>query len=127
MMEKAFEDNEFKKSKDLAVQIIKEAPSNLNALRGLGLSCFMLEEYNEALDCFARALEFSPQQEFEYTYIAWCYCNLNNHIKSCEMFEKAIEINPLYEPALSGRTQAVIHLHGDRLEKIEKLEHDLDK
>ena len=50
---------------------------------------------------------------------------MNNHIKACEAFEKAVDINPLYEPALSGRTTAYIHLHGDRLDQIEKLEQNL--
>ena len=121
-MEHAYDSDDFVLCKNLAKQVLEFAPTNINALRGLGLSCFMLQEYENALDSFARALEFSEEKEFEYTYIAWSYCNLNNHIKACEMFEKAIEINPLYEPALSGRTQAIIHLHGDRLDKIEQLE-----
>lgn len=126
-MEKAFENDNFLLCKNLAKEVLGIAPTNLNALRGFSLSCFMLKEYETALDGFARAIEFSDEKEFEYTYIAWSYCNLNNHIKACEMFEKAIEINPLYEPALSGRTQAVIHLHGDRLDKIEQLEKNIDR
>lgn len=113
-------------SKQYASDILKHLPTNINALRGYALSCFMLEEYEEALKTLLKSLEISTEQEFEYTYIGWCFCNMDNHIKACEAFEKAVEINPLYEPALSGRTTAYVHLHSDRLEKVEQLEKNLD-
>ena len=124
-MEAAFMEENYKACMDCASQILEHLPDNVNALRAMGVSLFMQEDYNAALSNFSKALEKSEDKEFDYTYIAWCFCNLNNHIKSCEMFEKAIEINPLYEPALSGRTQAVVHLHSDRLENIQKLEDNL--
>lgn len=125
-MEQAYSAENYIVSKRLAAKVLVHLPQNINALRGYALSCFMLGEYAEALSTLLKSLEQSKEQEFEYTYIGWCFCNMDNHLKACEAFEKAVEINPLYEPALSGRTTAYVHLHSDRLEKIETLEKSLD-
>lgn len=124
-MEAAFINEDYKNCKILAETILKSLPDNVNALRGLGVSLFMEENYDEALKYLTKALELSTDKEFDYTYIAWCFCNQGKHLKACETFEKAIEVNPLYEPALSGRTHAIVHLHGDRLDKIQQLENNL--
>ena len=124
-METAFINEDYENCKIYASKILESLPDNVNALRGMGVSCFMKEDYDEALKYLTKSLELSTDKEFDYTYIAWCFCNQNKHLKACETFEKAIEINPLYEPALSGRTNAIIHLHGDRLDKVQELENNL--
>ncbi len=121
-MEAAFKAEKYSLSKKYAAKILEVYPDNVNALRGMGLSLFMLKDYEVALKYLLKSLELSEDKEFDYTYIGWCYCNLNNHLKACQAFDCAVEINPLYEPALTGRTQAIIHLHGDRLETVESLE-----
>ena len=124
-MEHAFTREDYANCKNFAAKILESLPDNVNALRGMGVSLFMEENYDDALNYLTRSLELSTDKEFDYTYIAWCFCNQGRHLKACETFEKAIEINPLYEPALSGRTSAIIHLHGDRLEKVQELENNL--
>lgn len=126
-MENVYQNKQYRSCKDLALKILLETPENLNALRAYALSSFFLEEYEESMMFLLRALELSNEKEFEYTYIGWCLCNLNNHIKACEAFEKAVEINPLYEPALEGRTSAYIHLHSDRLDVVKKLDEKFEK
>ncbi len=126
-MEMAFAQDDFKACKTYAEIILEHLPDNVNALRGMGVSLFMEEDYENALKYLIKSLKLSTDKEFDYTYIAWCFCNQGKHLKACETFEKAIEINPLYEPALSGRTQAIVHLHGDRLDKIEELEKNLQE
>ena len=126
-MEAAFVEEDFANCKIYASKILESLPDNVNALRGMGVSYFMEEKYEEALQYLAKSLELSDDKEFDYTYIAWCFCNQGKHLKACETFEKAIAVNPLYEPALSGRTQAIIHLHGDRLDKVQELENNLQE
>ncbi len=121
-METAFQNENYAVAERYAEKILAVYPENLNALRGLGLSKFMQKEYQEALDELLKSLELSEDKEFDYTYIGWCYCNLKNYRKACEAFDRAIELNPLYEPALSGRTQALLYLHSDRLDTVESLE-----
>lgn len=120
-MESSFDSKDYISSIGYAEKIIAVLPNNVNALRGLGMSLFMLKDYSKALEFFNKSLEFSDEKEFEYTYIGWCLCNLNFHQKANAAFEKAIELNPLYEPALEGRTQALIHLHGERLDTVNSL------
>ena len=121
-MESAFDTGDYALSKKFAEQILVSLPDNVNALRGLGMSYFMVGDYENALVWLSNSLELSQDKEFDYTYIGWCYCNLNNHRRACEAFDKAVEINPLYEQALSGRTQAYLYLHSERLETVETLE-----
>ena len=90
-MEQAYQREQFEDAKSLAQEVLAKLPTNLNALRGYALSCLFLEQYEEALDYLLRCLEVSKEQEFEYTYIGWCFCNMDNHIKACEAFEKAVE------------------------------------
>ncbi len=121
-MEAAFEAGDYAVSKKLAEKILRDLPDNVNALRGLGMSYFMEGDYTNALNWLSKSLELSADKEFDYTYIGWCYCNMDNHKRACDAFEKAVEINPLYEPALEGRTQALLYLHSDRLDTVEALE-----
>lgn len=121
-MEVAYNNKQYQVCKDFALKVLLLMPENLNSLRGYALSCFFLEEYEESMMFLLKALEISKEKEFEYTYIGWCLCNMNNHIKACEAFEKAVEANPLYEPALVGRTSAYVHLHAERLDVVNKLD-----
>ncbi len=124
-MEAAFAAGDYLVSKSYADEIIKSLPDNVNALRGLGMSCYMLEEFEKAIMWLSKSLELSTDKEFDYTYIGWCFYNLDNYKRACDAFDKAIEINPLYEQALNGRTQALMCLHGERLDKIEALEKNI--
>ncbi len=125
-METSFGAGDYAVSKQLAENILTILPDNVNALRGAGVSSFMMGDYTVALEYLSKSVELSEDKEFDYTYIGWCYCNLDNHKKACYAFEKAVEINPLYEPALAGRTQALLYLHGERLEAVESLERRLN-
>ena len=124
-MESAFDTGDYALSKKFAEQILASLPDNVNALRGLGMSYFMVGDYENALVWLSNALELSEDKEFDYTYIGWCFYNLDNYKRACDAFDKAIEINPLYEQALNGRTQALMCLHGERLDKIEALEKNI--
>ncbi len=125
-MESSFASEDYISSIGYAEIILSVLPDNINALRGMGMSLFMLKDYSRALELFTKSLNFSTEKEFEYTYIGWCFCNLNFHQKANAAFEKAIEINPLYQPALEGRTQALIHLHGERLDRVNSLDKKLE-
>jgi len=63
-----------------------------------GLSFKKLEQYENALEMFAKAIEINPREKYYYNS-ALSYYWLEQYDLALEMYEKVIELNPRYNKA----------------------------
>jgi tetratricopeptide (TPR) repeat protein len=118
---------------DLAVKefqaVVSQAGENQNLLNNLGISYFMLGQYENAKNSFVKALSFgqskrtqnnlaltwcrlkrydeafkafkmSGGEAFAYNNVGCCYIDVGDRQKAMELFNKAISVSPaIYKPA----------------------------
>jgi tetratricopeptide (TPR) repeat protein len=60
------------------------------------------QNYDTAMVCFARSLQFLPEYAEAYANLGFCYEQKKQFGLSRENYQKAIELNPNLEPALQG-------------------------
>lgn len=73
---------------------------NVNALSSRGLAWFFLENYNEALDCWNRALAIEPQNEFLHFNIGKAIAMNEGHSnEAAQKFLEALRLNPNFHGA----------------------------
>jgi len=75
-----------------------------------GLDLSEAGKYQEALECFEKAIEINPKEEIAWYNKGVALTNLGKHQEALECFEKAIEINPNYEKAWYNKGVALTNL-----------------
>ncbi len=85
--------------------------TNPTVLRGFG--CFKQAEgnYEEAIEFFKKALEYSSAKEVEYSLIGMAYYLQEKLDEAVEYFNLAIDANDNYDKAYEGRNQAMLENH----------------
>ena len=85
--------------------------TNPTVLRGFG--CFKQAEgnYEEAIEFFKKALEYSSAKEVEYSLIGMAYYLQEKLDEAVEYFSLAIDANDNYDKAYEGRNQAMLENH----------------
>ena len=85
--------------------------TNPTILRGFG--CFKQAEgnYEEAIEFFKKALEYSSAKEVEYSLIGMAYYLQEKLDEAVKYFNLAIDANDNYDKAYEGRNQAMLENH----------------
>jgi tetratricopeptide (TPR) repeat protein len=77
-----------------------------------------LKRYEEAIECYNRAIELNSSNEGILNNKGACLLHLGRDVEALECFNKAIELNPSYDKAW--------HNKEDCLEKLEKYEEAIE-
>ena len=85
--------------------------TNPAVLRGLGCINLFNRNYEEALEYFKKASEYSQAKEVEYTLIGITYYLQDKLDEAVEYFNLAIDENDDYDKAYEGRNQAMLENH----------------
>ena len=97
--------------------------------RNKGYSHQKEKDYNKAIDCYKKAIDFNPNYACAYNDLGIVYFYLNQPEKAIEQFEKAIEIDPNYLGAYTnlaltyenlGNNQKAIEYWEKRIELSKK-------
>ena len=107
----AYDKYDFNSGKSALTEALELDPQNPVTLRGLG--CF--EQYDgnfeDAINYYKQALEFSEHKEIEYTLLGTAYYLLDELDEAIECFNRAIDLNDGYTKAYEGRNQAMLENH----------------
>ncbi|MDI6735337.1 MAG: tetratricopeptide repeat protein [bacterium] len=92
----------------------------------VAFSCMKRKEWEKAIDGFKASLVKSKRHPQSYGNIGLCYACLGQKEQALEALDKAIEIDPNYEPAIFNRTIIEFLGEGEKLgEKLEKYESEI--
>ena len=81
----------------LAAQEEEISKAHLHNLEGYNL--LKEENYQEAIACFQKAIEFDPEFATAYNNLGSAYYNLDKYDKAIEQFKKVIELEEDYTKA----------------------------
>ncbi len=76
---------------------LKENPRDWQALRDTAKSHFGLNQYNDAIDYYKRAVEVNPDDVDSFNDLALSHHYLGRSSEGLEFVEKGIESNPYYQ------------------------------
>ena len=108
--------------------ILKDNPSNVIALRGLGCANQSKGNLKNALIYYKKALKYSEHKEIECTLIGTLYYSINKFEKAIKYYDLAINFNDSYDLAYDGKNQTILEKHLDILDLQDKLiEHEIRK
>ena len=55
---------------------------------------YYLKKYNEVIECYDKAIEFSPDHSFLFYFKGIAFCHLEKYNEMIECYDKAFEPNP---------------------------------
>ncbi|MEW6097143.1 MAG: tetratricopeptide repeat protein [bacterium] len=84
-------------------------------------SCMQKHQWQNAIDGFKACLLINPKHAQSYGNIGACYAQLGQKEQALSAFDKALEIDPNYEPALINRMAVESWKEGERLAPIDSL------
>ncbi|CAD8214280.1 unnamed protein product [Paramecium pentaurelia] len=93
-------------SEDKKQQKIKEAERLLNE----GMALRKLNKYQEAIECYSKAININPNYDKAWYNKGMALYNLNKYQEAIECYDKAITINPIYDTAWSNKGYALHQL-----------------
>lgn len=92
----ALEAGNYKKAKAFFEQEIERKKNLDEAYRGLGISCFELEEYEEALEAFETALENETEETATiFSIMGACYVETKEYDKALDVYTKALSMKDI--------------------------------
>lgn len=117
-----------------AQEMLKSLQENIEKNEGIDLDKFMkaqdffdqgvvsmqTKNWEDAIVFFKKALEINKNNPQSYGNIGICYSHIGKKKLSIEALDKALELDPRYEPALVNRAMAESMEDGERL-KSEKV------
>jgi len=66
---------------------------------------FVLEKkYEEALECYNKALELGPDDPKDLTGLGNCFSSMKEYVRGLECYDKALKIDPDFVPALLNKS-----------------------
>jgi Flp pilus assembly protein TadD len=109
------EANEYfrKENYDLAINFYDKVIKDRNLAFAWGnkaRSLSNLGRYNEAIECYDKAIEIDPNYVFALSGKGWALADSEKYNEAIECYDKAIEIDPNYVFALSGKGWALLNL-----------------
>ncbi len=78
-------------------------------------SCLMEKKYEEAILLFQKSISICPEHVQSYGNIALAYSGLGQNKKAVECLDKALSLDPDYEPALINRRNLIQMEEGEEL------------
>lgn len=92
----SLEAGNYEKAKEFFEQEIEREKNLDEAYRGLGLSCFELEEYAEALEAFKLALENETSETATiFSIMGACYMETAEYEKALDVYTKALSMGDI--------------------------------
>ena len=107
----AYDKYDFISGKAALLEALRLDPKNAATLRGLGCIEQYYARFDEAINFYKRALEYSTNKEIEYTLLGTVYYLLDKLDQAIEYFNLAIASNDNYTKAYEGRNQAMLESH----------------
>ena len=83
-------------------QLLQEAKTSVQKLRGEGNGCFAKQDYDQALKKYKEAIKICEEHDFERELavltcnMAAVYLKLNSFEEALECSKKSLELNPEY-------------------------------
>ena len=102
---------DFSQGLETLEEALKLDPENPVVLRGIGCMKQFQKDFDNAIEFYKKALEFSATKEIEYTLIGMAYYLQDKLGEAVENFNLAINENENYDPAFEGRNQAILENH----------------
>ena len=112
----------------LCKKLVLEKYESKELLHLFGLSFLALEQFNEAIVCFNRALEFAPQDATLISSLGVCFLHQQENELAIDLFKQATKLDPKYYDG--WRNLGVALRAQDRFESAElafTCAHHLDK
>jgi tetratricopeptide (TPR) repeat protein len=72
--------------------VINQAPDSTLIHQGLGEAYYGMDQYNEALECFQRAIQLQPDLFSAYLKSGWCLVRLRRGVEALQYYLKASEV-----------------------------------
>ena len=92
----SLEAGNYEKAKALFEQEIEREKNLDEAYRGLGISCFELEEYEKALEAFELALENESEETATlFSMMGACYMETEEYEKALDVYTKALSMKDI--------------------------------
>ena len=108
---KAYDKYDFISGKEALLEALQLEPRNPVTLRGLGCIEQYYARFDEAINYYKLALQYSTKKEIEYTLLGTVYYMLDKLDTAIEYFNMAIKLNDNYTEAYEGRNQAMLENH----------------
>lgn len=87
-------------------------------------ACLRDGRFEEAIRGFNRVLDIQPSHVQSYGNLGLCYAGLGDRDAAIRHFDKAIELDPRYQPAIDNRRLVLDLRAGERLEPLDFREID---
>ena len=92
----SLEAGDYETAKTFFEQEIEREKNLDEAYRGLGLSCFELEEYENALEAFESALENETEETATiFSIMGACYMEIEEYKKALDVYTKALSMKDI--------------------------------
>lgn len=89
----SLEAGNYEKAKTFFEQEIKREKNLDEAYRGLGIACFELEEYGDAIEAFQLALKNETDESaILYSMMGACYIEVGEYEKALDVYTKALSV-----------------------------------
>lgn len=87
------EARKYEKAKTFFEQEIEREKNLDEAYRGLGIACFELEEYEDAIEAFQLALKNETDESaILYSMMGACYMEIGDYEKALDVYTKALSV-----------------------------------
>ncbi|MEW6386807.1 MAG: tetratricopeptide repeat protein [Thermodesulfobacteriota bacterium] len=86
-------------AEEFLTQAIVEQPANVNLYNRLGIALRRQKKYDEALECYRKALDLAPQNEKVFYNLGILYFDMDDKEKSLQAFQTALKLKPDFPEA----------------------------
>ena len=106
----AFNDKDYKKTREISEQVLKSFPNNVRVLELAGAAEFRLKNYLQAEALLAKALKLAPQQRLSRLLLAQTYLRNGEPSKTLEALKPVLETGKADGVTLSLAGEAYLQL-----------------
>ncbi|WP_397536312.1 XrtA/PEP-CTERM system TPR-repeat protein PrsT, partial [Roseateles sp.] len=106
----AFNDKDYKKTRELTEQVLKSFPNNVRVLELAGAAEFRLRNYLPAEAMLSKALKLAPQQRLSRLLLAQTYWRTGEPQKTIETLKPVLDANLADGTALSLAGEAYLQI-----------------
>lgn len=106
----AFNDKDYKKTREISEQVLKSFPNNVRVLELAGAAEFRLKNYLQAEALLAKALKLAPQQRLSRLLLAQTYLRNGEPNKTLEALKPVLETGKADGVTLSLAGEAYLQL-----------------
>ena len=106
----AFNDKDYKKTREISEQVLKSFPNNVRVLELAGAAEFRMKNYLQAEALLAKALKLAPQQRLSRLLLAQTYLRNGEPSKTLEALKPVLETGKADGVTLSLAGEAYLQL-----------------